>query len=109
VHGGGGDTELCGGVRDRDHFAIVAGGPDGSGGDLVVGAQSGDAVGGERVAGTGQPSLAGEDRGDLPVGVTLGELAHERDRVLVGAAGVAAGARQAHGVLGDRAALPYDP
>ena len=74
--------------------SIVAGGSDGSGGDLVVGAQPGDAVGGERVAGAGQPSLAGEDRGDLLVGVALGELAHERDRVLVGAARVAAGARQ---------------
>ena len=66
-------------------------------------------VGGERVAGAGAPSLAGEDRGDLLVGVLLGELAHERDRVLVGAAGVAAGPRQRHGVLGDRAALPHDP
>jgi hypothetical protein len=45
----------------------------------VVGAQPGDAVGGERVAGAGAPSLAGEDRGDLLVGVSLGELAHERD------------------------------
>ena len=69
----------------------------------MVGAQSGDAVGGERVAGAGAPSLAGEDRGDLLVGVALGELAHERDRVLVGAARVAAGAWQGHGVLGDLA------
>ena len=75
----------------------------------MVGAQSGDAVGGERVAGAGAPPLAGEDRGDLLVGVALGKLAHERDRVLVGAARVAAGAWQGHGVLGDLAALPHDP
>jgi hypothetical protein len=64
---------------------------------------------GERVVGAGAPSLAGEDRGDLLVGVSLGELAHERDGVLVGAAGVAAGAMQRHGVVGDGAALPHDP
>jgi hypothetical protein len=34
----------------------------------MVGAQPGDAVGSERVAGAGEPSLAGEDRGDLLVG-----------------------------------------
>jgi hypothetical protein len=67
---------------------------DGSGGDLVVSAQPGNAVGGELVAGAGAPSLAGEDRGDQLVGILLGKLAHERDRVLVGAASVAAGARQ---------------
>ena len=105
----GGDAELAGGCRDRDHRAIVSGWSDGSGGDLVVGAQSGDAVGGERVASAGAPSLAGEDRGDLLIGVALGELAHERDRVLVGAASVAGGALQRHAVLGDRAALPHDP
>src|SRR6188472_4813824 len=59
--------------------------------------------------GAGAPSLAGEDRGDLLVGILLGELAHERDGVLVGAARVAAGARKRHAVLGDRAALPHDP
>ena len=48
-------------------------------------------VRGERVAGAGEPSLAGEDRGDLLVGVALGEPADEGDRVLGGAAGVAAG------------------
>jgi hypothetical protein len=38
----------------------------------------------------------------------LGEAADERDRGLVGGARVAAGARQRHAVLGDRAALPDD-
>jgi hypothetical protein len=87
---------------------IVSGRSDGSWRDLVVSAQAGDAVGGERVAGAGEPSLACEDRGDLLVGVALGESAYERDRVLVGAAGVAAGARKRHAVVGDRAALPHD-
>jgi hypothetical protein len=75
----------------------------------VVGAQPGDAVSGERVTCAGEASLAGEDRRDLLVGVALGELAHERDGVLVGAARVAAGARQRDGVLGDLAAFPHDP
>jgi hypothetical protein len=63
----------------------------------------------EPVAGAGAPALAGEDRGDLLVGILLGELAPEVDGVLVGAAGVAAGPWQRHGVLGDLVALPRDP
>ncbi len=63
---------------------------------------------GERVARAGLSALTGQDRRDLPVGILLGKLAHERDRVLAGAARVAAGARQGHAVLGDLAALPGD-
>ena len=41
-------------------------------------------------------------------GVALSEATDERDRVLIGVSGVAAGARQRHGVLGDGAAVPHD-
>jgi hypothetical protein len=67
------------------------------------------AGGGERVAVAGKAALAGEDRGDLGVGVVLGEAADERDRVLVGGARVASRARQPHAVVGDRAAVQDDP
>src|SRR3954453_7389892 len=108
MHGGGGDAEFYGGGGDGDHVAILGGGSDGTGGDGVGVAQGGDAVRGERLAGAGAAVLAGEDGGDLLVGVVLGQAAHERERVLVGRARGAGGVRQADGVLGGGAALPDD-
>jgi hypothetical protein len=51
----------------------------------MVGAQPGDVVGDELIAGVGERWLVCEDHGDLRVRVALGELADKRDGVPVDA------------------------
>jgi hypothetical protein len=91
--GRGRDPEPDGGFGDRDHFAVGVGPRRGR--DAGGVAHMPDARLGEREAGAGPPSLLGEDRGDLAVGVVLGEAADQRDRVLVGAVALRAAAVEA--------------
>ena len=84
-----GHAELARRLLDREQ---LAGGVRWRGGwDAGASADAADACFGERQAGAGQPSLAAEDPGDLPVGVVLGEAADQLDRVLGGPILLAAG------------------
>jgi hypothetical protein len=57
-------------------------------------------------AGAGPPRVLGEDRRDLAVGVVLGEVAYQPDRVLVGAVALRAAAVEADLEFGGWPALP---
>src|SRR5580658_9999277 len=75
-------------------------------GDVPVGAQTADAVDGERKAAGGLSFLAIEDAGDDRVGIMRRQAAQEADRVVVGAHGGLAFAGQRHFYLAEKAATP---
>ncbi len=78
--------------------------------DAGVSADRADACLGERQAGAGQPALAAEDPGDLPVAVMLSEAADELQRVASDAVLLQLpGDLQREAELGPRAALPLHP
>jgi len=87
VQGGGGETELVGGVGDGEEFAfcglVVFGGV--VAGYLPVVAESLDSAAGEGQSSGAATSLAVEDPGDSGVGVVQGETAYQLDGVFVGA------------------------
>ena len=93
------------GALDREQFA---GGIGGWGGwDAGASAHAADARFGERQAGAGLVSLAAEDRGDLPVGLVLGQAADQVQRVLGGSIALElAGNSQRDAQFGPRAAFP---
>jgi hypothetical protein len=80
--------ELGGGLRDRDDLAVGVGRWGGGDAGALTGGL--DARLGEWPAGAGQPSLLGQDRGDLVVGVVGGEAADQLDGVLRRAPGLGA-------------------
>ena len=59
------------------------------------------------LARAGQPALAGENAGDLMIGVVGGQATDQLERVRVGS-GVTAGLGQCQLVVGDGSALPHD-
>ena len=78
------------------------------GGDAGALAGGADAAVGERQPGAGAAALAGEDRGDLAVGVMLGEAADQLDRVLGQPAALGAAGVERDAEFGARAAFPAD-
>src|SRR5436190_1584451 len=99
------DVKDLGGAGDRDQFAVGRRGGLLVARDLAVGAQAGDDLRGEALAGGRAAALAVEDPGDRGVVVVGGEAPEQRDRVLVGAdRGLAAG--ELNDELADRAATP---
>ena len=78
------------------------------GGDAGALARGADARGGERQPGAGAVAVAGEDRGDLVVGVMGGEAADQLDGVLGQPAALGAAGVEAHAEFGAGAAFPAD-
>jgi len=81
--GGRGDAELAGGLGHVEQVSFGGGVAAGLvAGDVPVGAQRGDSIGGERQSAGGGAVLPVEDPGDLGVGVVHGQAADQADGVL---------------------------